>query len=152
MNMNIWGPVHYAVAGDLVICSGVCGRRQARQKGACRLPKTAAAMALLAALLSGCATRSDFTAISGKNINLTSIRIDKAHAKGKAQGEDCEHVVIVFPTSGPPSLSEALDRALESKQGNLMLDAVVKHNWFYIPYIYGQECWKAEGVVYDTNE
>ena len=105
---------------------------------------------LTLSFLSGCATRSDFTAISGKNVNLSSIKVDKSQAKGRTNGEDCQHIVIVIPTGGPPTLDEALDRALEAKQANLLVDAVVKHNWFYIPYIYGQECWKAEGVAYDT--
>jgi len=106
--------------------------------------------ALTLSLVSGCATRSDFTAISGKNVNLSSVKVDKSQAKGRTTGEDCQHIVIFIPTSGPPTLDEALDHALEAKQANLLVDAVVKHNWFYIPYIYGQECWKAEGVAYDT--
>ncbi len=101
-------------------------------------------------LFTGCATRSDFTAISGKNVNIANIKLDPAMAKGQTSGEDCQHIVIIIPTGGAPTLDEALDKALEAKQANLMLDAVVRHNWFYIPYIYGQECWKVEGVAYDT--
>lgn len=56
MNMNIWGPVHYVVGGDVVICSGACGRRQVRQKEPRRASRTAGSLALLAALLSGCAS------------------------------------------------------------------------------------------------
>ena len=101
-------------------------------------------------LVTGCATRSDFTAISGKNVNLSNIKLNKEMSRGRTVAEDCQHIIIFIPTSGPPSLDEALDRALEAKNANLMTDAVVKHHWFYIPYIYGQECWKAEGVAYDT--
>ncbi len=100
--------------------------------------------------LAGCATRSDFTAISGKNVNLSNIKVDKSMSKGRAMGEDCQHIIILIPTSGPPTLDEALDRSLESKQANLLLDAVVKWHMFAIPLIYRQECWKAEGVAYDT--
>ena len=107
---------------------------------------------LMAACLfqSGCAVRSDFTALSGKNVNLSSISINPKMNRGKAIGEDCQRIIIFIPTSGPPTLDEALDKALESKQSNLLLDAVVKHEWFYIPYIYGQDCWKTEGTAYDT--
>jgi len=115
-----------------------------------RLLRLTLGCALALFTLAGCATRSDFTAISGKNVNLSNIKVDKTMAKGRTTGEDCQHIVIFIPTSGPPTLDEALDRALEAKQANLLLDAVVRHNWFYIPYIYGQECWKAEGVAYDT--
>ncbi len=102
------------------------------------------------AMLASCATRSDFTAISGKNVNLANMKIDKSMAKGRTSGEDCTHIIIFIPTGGPATLDEALDRALEAKQANLLMDAVVRYHWFYIPYIYGQECWKAEGVAYDT--
>jgi len=104
----------------------------------------------LALSMAACATRSDFTAISGKNVNLSNIKVDRKLAKGNTSGEDCQQIIIFIPTGGPATLDEALDRALEAKQSNLMLDAVVKHSWFYIPYIYGQDCWQAEGVAYDT--
>lgn len=100
-------------------------------------------------LLAGCATRSDFTAISGKNVNLSDIKVNKSMQKGRTTGEDCQHVILIIPTSGPPTLDEALDRALEPKQANLLLDAVVKHSWFSI-LVYAQDCWKVEGVAYDT--
>ncbi len=103
-------------------------------------------------ILSGCATRSDFTAISSKNVNLSNIKIDRSRLKGRAAGEDCQHVIILFPTGGPPTLDEALDNALETKKANLLLDAVVNWNSFYIPYVYGQTCWKVEGEAYDTYE
>jgi len=99
--------------------------------------------------LAGCASRSDFTAISGKNVNLSNLKVDKSMSKGRASGEDCQHSIIGIPTSGPPTLDEALDRALEQKQANLLLDAVVKYHFFTL-IIYGQQCWQAEGVAYDT--
>ena len=100
----------------------------------------------------GCATRSDLTAVSSKNVNLSNMQIDRAKSKGRTSGEDCQHIIIVFPTGGPPTLDEALDIALEAKQANLLLDAVVNWNYYYIPYIYGQQCWKVEGDAYDTYE
>jgi len=103
-------------------------------------------------VLSGCATRSDFTAISSKNVNLSNIQIDRSRLKGRTTGEDCQHIIILFPTGGPPTLDEALDKALETKQANLLLDAVVNWNSFYIPYVYGETCWKVEGDAYDTYE
>lgn len=102
--------------------------------------------------LSGCVTRSDFSAISSKNVNLSDITIDHTKSKGRTSGEDCQHIIILFPTGGPPTIDEALDRALEPKQANILLDAVVEYHYFFIPYIYGQACWKAEGDAYDTYE
>jgi hypothetical protein len=106
-----------------------------------------------AALLSfGCATRSDLTAVSSKNVNVSDLRLDPSRSKGRAQGEDCTHIIILFPTGGAPTIDEAIDRALESKGANLLTDAVVRYEYFYIPYIYGRSCWKAEGDAYDTFE
>ena len=111
------------------------------------------AVAILGILaLSGCASRSDFTAISSKNVNLSNASIDPNSTKGRTSGENCQHIVIIIPTSGPATLDEALDQALEAKNANLLLDAVVNWNYFYIPYIYGQECWNVEGDAYDTYE
>lgn len=105
---------------------------------------------LILVVLGGCASRGDFTAISGKNVNLSNLKVDRTMSKGRTSGEDCTHIIIFIPTSGPPTLDEALDRALEAKQANLLLDAVVKWHSFYIPYIYGQTCWQVEGMSYDT--
>jgi len=107
---------------------------------------------LLVILMQGCASRSDLTAISSKNVNLSDVRIDHSKAKGRTSGEDCTHIILFIPTGGPPTLDEAIDRALEAKQANLLLDAVVSWHAFYIPLIYGQHCWKAEGEAYDTYE
>jgi hypothetical protein len=109
-------------------------------------------VSIIASLMvfSGCASRGDFTAISGKNVNLSNLKIDKTMTKGRTSGEDCQNIIIFIPTSGPPTLDEALDKALEAKQANILLDAVVKWHSFYIPYIYGQTCWHVEGMAYDT--
>ena len=69
---------------------------------------------------------------------------------GRSNGEDCQNIIFFIPTGGPPNLKEALDKALELKKANLLLDAVVRWNSFYIPLIYGQTCWKVEGDAYDT--
>ena len=59
---------------------------------------------------------------------------------------------IIFPTGGPPTLDEALDQALEAANANVLLDAVVNFRSFYIPWIFGETCWEAEGDAYDTYE
>ncbi len=104
----------------------------------------------LTGLATGCATRSDFTAISSKNVNLANIQLDRSEALGRTSGEDCQHIIIFIPTSGQPTLDEAIDRALEPLNANLLVDAVVDFHSWWIPYIYGQTCWKAEGEAYDT--
>ncbi len=110
------------------------------------------AAVLVTLALGACVSRSDFTAISGKNVNLSNIKIDRSKSKGRVSGSDCIQIIIVIPTGSPPTLDEALDRALEPKRANLLLDAVVEFSSFYIPYIYGESCWKVEGDAYDTYE
>ncbi len=101
--------------------------------------------------LSGCAARSDFTVISGKNVNLTNIKVNKSMFKGRTSGEDCRHFVFLFPiAAGPATIDVAIDRALVIKRANLLVDAILKYNWIGIPLIYWLECWKVEGVAYDT--
>lgn len=112
----------------------------------------AGVIALLALSVGACATRSDFTAISGKNVNLSDVRIDRSKSKGRVEGADCMKIIVIFPTSGPPNLEEALDRAVEGVRANVLLDAVVEYSYWYIPYIYGETCWKAQGDAYDTYQ
>jgi hypothetical protein len=85
-------------------------------------------------------------------VKLDPLRIDPSRSKGRVSGEDCTNIIIIIPTGGPPTIDEALDRALESKDANLLTDAVVSWSGFYIPYIYGRTCWRAEGDAYDTFE
>jgi hypothetical protein len=112
--------------------------------------KMLGASVLALSLITGCSVRSDFTALSSKNVNLASIKVDKSKSKGRAYGEDCMHIIVFIPTKGNITLDEAIDKALESKHANLLLDAKVEISAFYIPYIYGKSCWTAEGDAYDT--
>jgi hypothetical protein len=110
-------------------------------------------LVLIIPTLVGCATsiRSDFTSLSGKNINLNNVKATREMVKGNTTGMDCQHTVLLVTFSGLASLNEAIDKALEPKQANLLLNAVVEHSWYYIFMpIYGQSCWKVSGVAYDT--
>ncbi|MGR8981098.1 MAG: hypothetical protein ACU84H_13530 [Gammaproteobacteria bacterium] len=99
--------------------------------------------------LGGCATRSDFTAISGKNVNISELKLEPTMAKGRTSGEDCMRVFLIFPDKMYPTIDEALDKALEAKRANLLLDAVVRWHYFSV-LLYAQECWNVEGEAYDT--
>lgn len=100
--------------------------------------------------ITGCATRSDFSAISSKNINISNLELKKQDSLGKVSGEDCKHIIVFFPTKVAPSIEEALDNAFSVNGGNILLDATAKYHNFYIPYLYGQECWNITGEAYDT--
>jgi hypothetical protein len=105
---------------------------------------------VLAVALAGCGSTGSFTALSTKNVNLADMKLDQTRQRGHGVGRDCMQIIVLVPTSGPPSVKEAIDRAIESKNGNVLLDARIRHDMFYIPLIYGRECWTAEGAVYDT--
>lgn len=113
--------------------------------------RAGALLLLLSGLLgAGCSTTSRFSAISSKNVNLTDIQAGAAQSKGRATGEDCSRVFLFFSSGGPPTLDEAIDQAVESLGGNLLMKATVRNSWFAIPPLYFQNCWYAEGDVYDT--
>lgn len=84
-------------------------------------------------------------------MNSANIKISQDMMKGNTRGEDCQHIIFHIPFSGPATLNEALDRALELQHGNILLNGKVEHSWYYIFLpIYACECWKVEGVAYDT--
>jgi hypothetical protein len=43
-------------------------------------------------VISGCASRSDLTAVSSKNVKLDPLRVDPSRSKGRASGEDCTNI------------------------------------------------------------
>jgi len=100
--------------------------------------------------LGGCFSRSDLTAISSKNVNLSNMSIDRKNSKGRTTGKACTHTIIVFETAGLPVIDEAVDKALEAKNANVLLDAVAEWHKFYIPLLYGQTCWTVRGDAYDA--
>lgn len=102
---------------------------------------------------SGCVVRhGDFTVLSNKIIRLSEFELDKADRAKGLVGKDVQHIIIFFPTCGPPTLAGALDDAFEKGSGDVMTDAVV-HSWaWYIPYIYGQAGWKVKGDVVKTRK
>lgn len=111
---------------------------------------TCAAPFLIAILLAGCTQRiGDFTFISTRNIDLSNAEVDVRKGK-RVTGEDCAPTVIIFPL-GRPDLEEAVDNALQSGSGNVMVDQVSYHRWWYIPLLFGENCMVAEGTVIDVR-
>jgi hypothetical protein len=101
--------------------------------------------------LCGCTTLvGSFTAVSSKDVNVSSIKLTHSMMKGHGVGEDCTDIIGFIPDKGPPNMKEAMDRALESKKGTLLLNARIEQTSYYIPLIFGQNCYTVEGDVYDT--
>lgn len=98
-------------------------------------------------LLSGCNTRLlDFTIMSSKNVDLSKASTFKRDSK-RVEGRDKASIIIIIPT-GTPNAKEAMDRAIESVPGAIALvDGVLTHKMFYIPYIYGESTYVVEGTA-----
>lgn len=103
--------------------------------------------ALTLSLFTSCTTRlTDFTVISTKSIDLTQSGKYKKLNK-RVKGEDKKKIIVFIPT-GVPSAKEAVDKAIESEpNGVALVDGVLSHKWFYIPYIYGESSYLVEGSI-----
>ncbi|WP_278386434.1 hypothetical protein [Stutzerimonas kunmingensis] len=103
-------------------------------------------LALAVGVLSGCTQRYiDFTTISSKNMDM-SRGADFERGEKRVMGEDKSHIIVFIPT-GQPNAKEALDRAIESTPGAVaLLDGVITHKFWWIPYIYGQTSIEVEGT------
>jgi hypothetical protein len=103
-------------------------------------------VALMCMVFSGCMARiMDFTLISTKNVDIPG-------AKGeRVKGEDISSIIIFIPT-GQPNIKTAVDHAIENGHGDMLVDGVISNTFWYIPYVYGQAGFIAEGTVVDTRK
>lgn len=96
-------------------------------------------------LVSGCTARiADLTLVSTKNIDLSDTQLD-ARKGTRHKGEDCRISLLGIPF-GFPNMKEAVDKALEAGNGNVMVDEVTENKvtWFLIGH---HECIVVEGTV-----
>ncbi len=97
-------------------------------------------------LTTGCSDRlGDFTVLSTKNVDLSNFSTQTEKGVDRVRGEDVAHIIICFPNK-VPTFKEAVDISLENNNAYMLSDAVLKYEWFWIPYIYGQEKFVAEGI------
>lgn len=103
-------------------------------------------------LLSGCSQKlGDFTLLTTQNVDLSNFSTYETTNSQKVRGEDCSHIIVVFPNK-IPNFKDAVDTALEENNAYMLSEASLRYEWFYIPYIYGQEKFIAEGrPVLRTN-
>ncbi len=107
---------------------------------------------LAVVFLTGCSHRiGDFTVASTKNIDIkkTTHYVDY---NDRLTDRDTKHIIIFIPT-GQPNMKEAMDNAIEQRNGAVGLSNVtVKSGGWYIPYIYGQSYFEVEGnPIYEAK-
>jgi hypothetical protein len=122
--------------------------------------RTLPALAVLAALLvaTGCALQTvphgRFAALTTRPAPSLGFQLED----GIARTRDVEAVVLSqhflwMPTrTDPPTLAEAVEKALRRGNGDLLLDVEVDRIFFAVPLIYGQEGWRVRGDVVRSRQ
>lgn len=108
---------------------------------------------LLLGLLTGCTSApvspyqrrhmGDFTVGSTKNIGQL------AQKGERVQGKDCFRMVLFIPVSWPmgdPSLTRAIDNALEKTNGDVLVEAVLSRRVIFTG-VYNEVCYMVEGYA-----
>ena len=98
-------------------------------------------LAGFALLAVSCTTR-----VADKNMDLKHTAGYTTTYNVRSKKKKKKHVIIFFPT-GIPDMKEAIDNAIEKNGPNCvgLANATLERKWFYIPFIYGQESFVAEG-------
>lgn len=101
------------------------------------------AVGLSLIFLTGCTLRLvDFTAISTKNVRLPL----KGRGTQRVEGKDCVFAFLI--PFGVPNMKEAIDKAIESAQGDF--DALVDGVVYQVMWPFWQ-CVKVEGTPINTK-
>ena len=102
----------------------------------------------LGSVFVGCTSRlGSFTIVSTKNIDFSRMA-EYSRSTQRVSGEDVLHIIIIFPTKMNVTIEDAVDRAIQEIPGGIALvDAVIRHTFFYIPWLAGQESFTVEGNV-----
>ncbi|MCD6465418.1 hypothetical protein J7L27_03515 [Candidatus Bathyarchaeota archaeon] len=99
--------------------------------------------------IANCSWRiADLTVASTKNVEMGAEYVRVATG---VRGSDIKSIIIFIPT-GHPNLEEAVDRALEKADGELMTNVVLYQKWWWIPYIYGQIKYEVKGDIWKRKE
>lgn len=110
-------------------------------------------MLLLAAVIfmNGCVYRQGkFPVLSNKLVDTSDFTLDTSKHGIPVEGEDSGYVVVIYPF-GEPSLGEAMNQALRSAKSDVMTNATLEYQFWYIPYIYGETHWVVKGDAIRTR-
>src|SRR5687767_8637216 len=94
---------------------------------------------LVSLILTGCTTRLiDFTAISSKNCEIAGSRGERV------RGEDMTWMIWAIPVGGRPDIKEAVDRAIQRCNGDMLTDGVLYQKSWWL--LVGQMGYVVEGT------
>ena len=107
-------------------------------------------ISLTIVLFTGCWNQrlGDFSVISSRNFDLNS---DYVLLEKGVIGEDIQYIILFIPT-GQINIENAVDDALKRVDGDVMTNATIKLQGFYIPYIYGESRYIVEGDVWKKSD
>ena len=100
-------------------------------------------LGLLPALAAGCSFTVGHVALfATRDVDLRP-RSERRHVRERS----CVPIVFVFPAGRLPSLSRAVDAAIQDGGGSVMRDAVVRFQMWYVPFAFGNACYIVQGDV-----
>jgi hypothetical protein len=108
---------------------------------------------LLTMLLIGCSVNlANFSMVTTREIDWNRIGNWQVSPQ-QISGKDMAHIVIIIPTKLNIRIDTAITNALNQIPGAVaMTNVSVRQDWFYIPYIYGQQNIIARGnIIYDSG-
>lgn len=99
--------------------------------------------------LTGCTLRvADLSIVSTRNISLDHRDLDQLPQKKGIRGVDSKWIVLIVPI-GTPHLEDAIDDALDTGEGDVMIDAVIhRRQWWFLV---GQDAIEVKGTVVKTR-
>lgn len=90
-----------------------------------------------------------FTALSTRNIATGKVDANKMPQTRNTVGRDSRYILFGIPL-GFPILANAVDDALESGGGDLLIDASLHYNsWYFL--FFGEQRYEAKGSVINTR-
>ena len=99
----------------------------------------------------GCSVRlADLSMISTKGVTLDKVDIDRLPQKRSVVGKDRYFIFLFFPIPFKQlRLETAVDDALEKGNGDMLIDCVITHKFWY--FLIGQQTLEVKGTVVNTR-
>jgi len=104
---------------------------------------------------SGCSTRlGNMTVVSTNNVGGLNAKVSDTQ---RTKGESCIHTALIFPFGDFQNrLQIATDNAIDNGhkaglKGDVLINAKIDINHWYIPLIYGQNCMQVKGDLIDMS-